>query len=322
MLEESGVVELRGISFPAICNASGAQGFFGEGYPYHAYWKYAGLTFDRCGFVAKTTTLDERPGNMPLKEDGITPKEYQPKCIIVKPFKGVLLNAVGLSGPGAYTLFGKQGWQMRTRPFFISFMSVKSTIDERLQELGTFVKLFHQHLADLSWPVGLEMNFSCPNAGLNPFELINETSLALDIAASLNIPLQCKFNATVPPMAVARVSKHPACDAITISNTIPWGMLPDKIDWYGLFGSEKSPLADLGGGGLSGWPLLPIVCDWIRNARSCGLTKPIWACGGVDSAWAVRQAKIAGANGVQIGSVAILRPWRMKRIIRAARELF
>lgn len=315
-------MELRGVYFPPICNASGAQGFFGEGYPYHKYWKYAGLTFDGCGLVAKTTTLLERAGNMPRKEDDITPKEWMPKCIIVKPLAGVVLNAVNLSGPGAFSLFGNGGWQQRKTPLFLSFMSVESTLDARLQELRSFVRLFRQHLPTFSTSVGLEMNLSCPNAGLDPSALINEAGQALDIVASLNIPVQCKFNATAPPMAVARISKHPACDAITMSNAIPWGMLPEKIDWYGLFGSEKSPLAHLGGGGLSGWPLRAIVCDWIQNAINCGLTKPIWACGGIDSARAVRQAKNAGAHGVQIGCVAILRPWRMRSIIRTAYELF
>lgn len=313
---------MHGVTFPPICSASGAQGFFGEGYSYHKYWKCAGLTFDNCGFVAKTTTLHERAGNMPLQENDITPKEWKPACILVKPCKGVLLNAVGLSGPGAYSLFGRNLWQMRKAPFFVSFMSVASTLDERLRELRSFVLLFHQHLPSFNAKVGLEMNFSCPNAGLDPSSLINETGLALNIAASLNIPLQCKFNATIPPMAAARVAQHPACDAITMSNTIPWGMLPDKIDWYGLFGSEKSPLSHLGGGGLSGWPLREIVCGWIRNARDCGLKKPIWACGGICSAHAVLQTKCAGAAGIQIGSVAILRPWRMRSIIRTAYELF
>lgn len=316
-------MQLRGVHFRPVCSAAGAQGFFGEGYPFHRWWKLAGLTFKDCGFVAKTTTLPARPGNMPLGNAGITPSEWKPACIVVRPLKGVVLNAVGLSGPGATPLLRDGRWQQRnSEPFFLSFMSVQKTADERLAELREFVALLKTHLARFNAPVGLEMNFSCPNAGLNPSSLVHEVGTAFELAAALGIPLQPKFNATVPVEAVCEACQHEACDALTMSNTIPWGQLPDQINWCGLFGTAESPLAHLGGGGLSGWPLTTIVCRWIRAARDCGFSKPIWACGGVDSRRAVYQMKEAGASGVQLGVVAILSPWRMRSIIRCANELF
>lgn len=106
-------MQLRGIHFRPVCNAAGAQGFFGEGYPHHRWWKRLGLTFENCGFVAKTTTLLKRSGNMPLADDGITPREWKPKCIVVKPLAGVVLNSVGLSGPGAKALLDDGRWQDR-----------------------------------------------------------------------------------------------------------------------------------------------------------------------------------------------------------------
>lgn len=312
----------RGIGFPPIFNAAGAQGFFGEGYPYHRYWKLLGLTFKGCGFGAKTTTLEKRLGNMPLKADGITPVEFRPRCIYVDLLKGIALNAVGLSGSGAEALLNTYRWQERREPFFLSFMAVRPTVSDRLVELKEFVTLLARYKPGFQSQFGLELNFSCPNAGIDPTSLVDEVGQALDIAGQLNIPVQCKFNATVPVRAVCEVCRHSECDAITMSNTIPWGKLPERIDWKGLFGVDVSPLAHLGGGGLSGWPLLPIVCDWIREARDCGFQKPIWACGGIDSVRAVRQAKKAGASGVQIGTVAIVRPWRMRGIIRCAHEIF
>lgn len=317
-------MRLRGIHFRPVRNAAGAQGFFGEGYPFHRWWKFLGLTFKECGFIAKTTTLRKRPGNMPLKDrDGITPEEFKPTCIVVKPWKGVVLNAVGLSGPGARALLADGRWQQRADgPFFLSFMSVEETASDRLAELRDFVALIKGSIGDFVAPVGLEINFSCPNAGLDPSSLLHEVGQALDIAAELDVPLQCKFNATVPVKPACDVARHEACDAITMSNTIPWGKLPERIDWRGLFGTDVSPLAHLGGGGLSGWPLLPIVCDWIRAARDAGFRKPIWACGGIVSRQAVRRVYEAGASGVQLGVVGMLRPWRMRGIIRYAHELF
>lgn len=315
-------MRLRGVDFPPICNAAGAQGFFGEGYPYHRYWKLMGLTFVDCGFVAKTTTLHPRVGNMPLWPDTFAPLEWKPHCIYVDPMKAIALNAVGLSGPGVTELLSRYRWQARADAFFLSFMSVSAQVTDRLDELGEFVRLLRYWLPHLSDGLGLEINFSCPNAGIDPTSFINEVGQALDIAGTLGIPLQCKFNATVPVGAVCEVCRHRQCDAITMSNTIPWGKLPERINWKGLFGTDISPLAHLGGGGLSGWPLLPIVCDWIAAARDRGFSKPIWACGGIDSVRAVRQVKKAGASGVQIGTVAIVRPWLMRGIIRYAHEIF
>ncbi len=320
-------MELRGICFNDVGGAAGTRGFFSEKeYWYHSYlspWKWSGLSFRNVGFTAKTTTFEARTGNMPMQQDGVTPKEFAPACIVVKPIQGIVLNAVGLSGPGAPNLLERDVWQQRKGdPFFLSFMSVAQSVLDRLDELKDFVQLAKTQLPNFNSHVGLEMNFSCPNVGVHASNFLDEIGRALDIAGELNIPLQCKFNATTPVEAVCEIAKHRECDAITMSNTIPWGKLPHRINWKELFGTETSPLEHLGGGGLSGWPLAPIVCDWIRNARDCGLMKPIWACGGIDSVHAVLQAKCAGATGVQIGTVAMLRPWRMRSIIRCAHELF
>lgn len=317
-------MRLHGVDFPPVASAAGAQGFFGEGYWYHPYAKLVGLTFKECGFVAKTTTLGKQVGNMPLCADGMTPRYLFPRCIVVKPIKGIVLNAVGLSGPGTVALLDDGRWQRRGGdPFFLSFMSVQQTAQERLDELAEFVSLLERHAGEFKMPFGLELNGSCPNKeGLDPAVLVDEMGQALNVAARLGIPMQVKLNALAPAKKVRDIAQHEACDAVTVSNAIPWGEFPDRIDWQGLFGSEVSPLACFGGGGLSGWPLLSIVCDWIREARDWGLRKPIWACGGIDSALAVEQVHRAGASGVQFGAASMVRFWRTPEIIARANELF
>ncbi len=136
------------------------------------------------------------------------------------------------------------------------------------------------------------------------------------------MPLLLKINATLPPVLVGEIAAHSGCAGIICSNTIPWGQLPDQIDWKGLFGSPTSPLADLGGGGLSGAPLLPIVAAWITEARTMGVTVPIVGGGGILSAGDVDVMHKAGATAIELGSVSILRPWRVASIIRRAHEVF
>ncbi|MDO8512850.1 MAG: hypothetical protein Q7S57_06280 [bacterium] len=315
---------LRGIYYRPVFNASGARGPFGEGYKADRLWGPLRARFGNCGFNAKTTTLLANAGNMPMRPDGITPQEIFPRCIYVDIFKEIMLNAVGLSGPGLEFLLNDGRWQARMEPFFISFSPIGKTRDERLDETQVFVDLLQPLLPSFRSRVGLEIDISCPNVGHDPNEWIYEVLHLLDITLVLNMPQQCKFNAVASPELVSEVCSHPACDAVVVSNTIPWLMLPEWIDWHKLFGMSVSPLARRGfsDGGLSGWPLLPIVCNWIREIRKRGFKKPIWACGGIDSVRAVDKVHVAGASGIQVGCVKSLRPWRVPGIIRRAHELF
>lgn len=310
-------MRLRGIDLGPVLDASGVRGFFGEGYAHHALWKPFGLRFKGSTFVSKTTTLAPRPGNMPLGAD-LRPEELLPKCVVVKPWKGVALNAVGLSGPGAEALFATGRWQARTEPFFISFMSVAPTGAERQRDLEDFIGLFIRHLDEFQAPVGLQLNFSCPNVGIDPAHLVEEVAWALRTAALPGVPLMPKFNVLLLPEAAAEISRLPSCDAVCVSNTIPWGTLPERIDWQGLFGGTVSPLAHLGGGGLSGAPLLPLTAAWVAAARRAGLRKPINAGGGILAPSDVDTLFASGADSVFIGSIAILRPWRVASVIRRA----
>lgn len=316
-------MKLRGIDFGHVLGASGVQGFFGEGYWFHEYLKPFGLDFEGMTFVAKTTTFESRTGNMELEED-LSPKHPFPNCIVIKPFKGVVLNSVGSSGPGAWRLFKEGRWQKREKPFFISFTSVLDRRDKRLKELREFIYVFKVFLSHgFKAPVGLQLNFSCPNVGLHSCELANEVYDSLSIASTLDIPLMPKLNVLFPLEVVKEISEHPHCDALCISNTIPWGKLPDKINWKGLFRSDVSPIAHYdGGGGLSGKPLLPLVVEYVTQARERGISKPINAGGGILSMKDVYALYDAGADSIFLGSIAMLRPWRVKGIIRKTNKLF
>lgn len=319
-------MKLRGIDFGRVWGASGVQGFFGEGYPFHRIFKalFGGMfSFGGMTFVAKTMTWRPREGNMPRREDGITPRERRPACIVVKFRKRVALNAVGLSNLGAEALLETGRWHAWRDPHFLSFAAVGGTPSVRLRELEEFVDFFGKtHQPYFKGPHGLQINLSCPNVGIYPEELVEEASDMLSAARSLEIPLAVKVNVLVPPHAAYAIAAHAACDAICISNSIPWGALPDRIDWEKLFGSTISPLAKFDGGALSGAPLLPLVVEWIREARRVGVKKHINGGGGILHPRDVRTLHNAGADSVAIGSLAILRPWRLRAVIQAAQREF
>jgi dihydroorotate dehydrogenase len=328
-------MKLRGIDFGSVLDASGVEGFFREGYRHHGLLKMMGLNLKGCTFVAKTTPLRKREGKMPMRKDGITPKEFLPRCIMpnfrpgnialsLRMFReGIMLNAVGLSSPGAEALFETGRWQELPDPFWISFMSTATTPEERLVEVEEFVELFKGYLPWFRAPVGIQWNFSCPNVGLNSDELTKEVMAVLEAGSILGIPQMPKFNILAPIWAVREISCSPCCDAICVSNTAHWDDLPTVgINRVKLFGTDISPLAKFGGGGLSGKPLLPLVAQWVNKAKCARIEKPINAGGGILSPNDVERLRWMGASSIFIGSVANLRWWRTGRIIRRAHKLF
>jgi dihydroorotate dehydrogenase len=311
-------MKLRGIEFENVLGASGVEGFFGEGYWYHKPFKKIGLDFSNMTFVAKTVTLDSWAGNMPLKED-YTPEEFIPSCVKARPFQGLLLNAVDLSNPGLARLLGLGRWQARQKPFWLSVMSAASTPAAREEELRRMVDLLIAYKDEFAAPFGLQINLSCPNTGRDPRVLIGESARVLDIASDLDVPLMPKFSiASAPIGAILELGRHPACDSVCFSNTLPY-------NWQGYgqkaFGKEKSPLAHMGGGGLSGALLKPLVCEYIFRLRDRGFTRPINGGGGILCKGDVDDYRKAGASSIFLGSVASLRPWRVKGIIRHANSL-
>lgn len=317
---------VRGIDFGHVLNASGARGFFGEGYWFHRL--IPGLDYSGSTFVAKTTTLYQRAGNMPLRADW-RPRELVPKCVVVKPLKGVALNSVGLSGPGINPLLvewkrlsvlrperlaGKgKGWMM-------SVMSVSPDAGDRAEEMRHIASHIFAH--DLPQNVGIQLNLSCPNVGLDPSSLVTDAVAQVESLARLARPLFLKVNVLFPVEAALELSRHPHVDGLIVSNTIPWGKLPDRIDWKGLFGSDVSPLAHIGGGGLSGSPLRPLVAEWIRSARRAGVRAKIIGGGGILSLVDAFDIIHSGANAIELGSISMLRPWRIRRIVRYVNDLF
>jgi dihydroorotate dehydrogenase len=309
-------MQLRGLDWGHVFNASGARGFTGEGYWFHDLLGPFGLRYDGCTFVAKTTTLMRRPGNMWLDANH-QPTFLLPDCIVVKPWAGVALNAVGLSGPGAREILSRLRERHDIRRVVVSFMSVEKETKDRISEAASFVQLMQPFIdAKGSDNVALQVNFSCPNVGLDTTHLVDEVGAVLDRANFLlGVGTMIKLNALVPPEVACKLAMHDGCDAVVCSNTIPWGQLPSAIDWEGLFGTDTSPLQRYGGGGLSGKPLLPIVEAWIRRAVAAGMTKPIVGGGGVLRPADADRLLDAGASAIELGSVSMLRPWRVASII-------
>jgi len=214
-----------------------------------------------------------------------------------------MFNAVGLSNFGLGWQLGDERFQTRTSPFMLSFMSVGDTPARRLEELRIATDMIGMCKDNFRAQLGLQMNESCPNLEHHdPRVLIGETDKRLDVAAAIGVPLMPKFSiASAPIKAILELNDHPHCDGICVSNTLPAGW--DGIDLKKVWGTKTSPLTRYGGGGLSGKPLLPLVCEWVMRLRDAGFTKPINVGGGIMSPANVLEAHKAGGSSIFLGTV-------------------
>ena len=319
--------KIHGVDFGPIWGMSGVQNFFGEGYWYHSVLKAMfGMSLEGITFVAKTTTFEARLGKMPLNKR-LQPREWYPRCIYVNPFKGIALNAVGLSGPGLTSLLSRGIWQNLNSPFFISFMPVADTPAGKLGETRAFVRQMRYNFSSFDRPFGTQLNLSCPNVMSDPEAAVEDAHRHLDEFDWLSekgMATGIKVSADMPVEKVIEIGKHPNCHAICVSNTIPFGNLPEEIPWKRLF-PNGSPLLKRKGvelpGGLSGAPLQKIVVKWVREARARGFKKHINAGGGILNAHNLLDLYYAGADSFSIGSIVMLRPWNVNSVIRKAHEL-
>lgn len=324
--ESRNMLTLNGVNYGNIFCASGARGFFGEGYPFHRVMEHLGMTWEGTGFVSKTILVKERRGNMPMRADRLTPKErFIPRSVIVKPFSGHVLNAISLTGPGVKWALEQNEWQEMTDPFMISFMSIADTYEDRTDEAWEFVSRMGKYLDSFEAPFAIQFNCACPNTGHLPTDFYAGVYGMLDILTSLSAPIVVNLNSVVPGEVMLGIANHPACAALWIGNTIPWG--DPRINWLELFGTEESPLSKRPlpystPGGLSGPACLPHTIERVLEARKLGVNIPIVAGNGIQHPSDVKVLRDAGADAVFIGTVGMMRPWRMKRIIRAAQLIY
>lgn len=325
-------LELKGINFGNVFNVSGARNFFGPNkiggdWRQHRPLKLIpGYSWEGSTFISKTTPLKPRIGNMDLRQD-LQPVEFFPSCIYIDYFKAIALNDVSLSSPGAEALLSYGFWQNMPGPFLISFMAIAETPEARLEETMAFCVLLKKNLADFKAKFGLEVNISCPNVGHKPAILIKEAVGALKIVKSIlpATPRILKVNALTSPQDVKKIIDQGDCDALAISNTIPWlqnatwtNNPATQINWVELFENDVSPLKRRGykNGGLSGWPLLNLLVEWVETARRINVTIPIKAEGGIQRKRAIRRLACAGANAIGLGCVNFLRPHRLGGLIK------
>jgi dihydroorotate dehydrogenase len=326
------MIRFRGLSFKSSFIASGGVNFFGEGWRQHKLFRmFPGFTPKKATFIAKTATIGKRmpkpenkgngQGNMIIDWEKLQPIKLFPDCIKVDLLRDRMTNSVGLTNPGIKNLLNRGIWQNLRFPFFLSYMPVKPTREERLAETRKYTKMIKVRLASFSTYLGQEFNPSCPNAGHLSDEFYRETSEHLEILNEIGIPLIAKFDNLVPIDLIKKIEASGLCDGFDIPNSLKYGEKIHKVNWKEMNYLTDSLIEQYGTCGYSGRENFELAIEIIREARQAGVKSPI-ICGGISNKKDVHTAKKAGANAISIGRALNTRFWRVKGIINEAEKVF
>lgn len=244
-----------------------------------------GVTASTAGFAAS-----HGAGAVTLKSCGLDARTGHRGPTIL-PVPGGLLNAVGLSNPGAIAV-SEEIREFKRRHDVPLIASIFGRTEEEFAEVAAVVCE--------AGPDLLELNVSCPNVA-SEFG----TPFGLDVEATVRITQSVKAVAGTVPVLVklspqahhigplARRCQDAGADAITAINSVGPGM---AIDVH-----TRRPILANGSGGLSGRAILPVALRCVHEIAQ-NVTLPIIGTGGITTWEDAVQMILAGATAVGVGT--------------------
>lgn len=245
-------------------------------------------------------------GAVTAKSCGPEPREGHPNPVMVE-WQGGLLNAIGLSNPGAQA----EKALLRSARQLLAPLGVPliaSIFAGTVAEFGQVAEIIAEAQPDM-----IEVNISCPNVGAEfglPFSADVESAAGVTRTVKArvgNIPVAVKLAPNVPQIGrIASAVEAAGADLITAINTMP-GMVIDAK-------AARMVLANKSGG-ISGPALKPIALRCVAEIAQV-VDIPIIGTGGVLTGVDAIEMMMAGATAVGIGSVFYYRGEHAVQLIR------
>jgi dihydroorotate dehydrogenase len=257
---------------------------------------------------SKSCTRHKRVGNFLMRD----PKTWR----FVQSIKGSrtgMLNAYGLTNEGVAVESRKMASALEkgysvVPNFFPEFIKgPEQAIQETLEAMEIFSKTLGR-----SFRV-IELNYSCPNSAecmLDNLETCSSCTREVQKAfPDLSIIAKIGFRHSYE---FCREQERAGASALHAINTIPFA------DVFGL--GRISPLADAGGGGVSGEPAKSKAQEYNKGLRQEVSLPLIFGCGVENLDDYFRNFRI-GANAVSVCSAAIRTPGEVIKMIKIVNGL-
>jgi dihydroorotate dehydrogenase (NAD+) catalytic subunit len=237
------------------------------------------------GIITKTTTAQPSVGNAQYRTAEL-------------PGVG-MLNSIGLQNPGLdYVLQHDVADLARYNLPLVISISASST-----DAFSAMAQAISQH-PQAHLVQAIEINLSCPNVakggshfGSDPASV--EGAVAA-VARAFSKPIFAKLTPNVTDMLpIAEAALAGGATGLTAINTV----MGAKIDIQ-----RRKPVLAKVSGGYSGPGIKPVAIHWVYQLRKRFPTTPIIGVGGITCANDVLEFLMAGANAVQIGTIAFRTP--------------
>jgi dihydroorotate dehydrogenase len=270
--------------------ASGALGFDGRGWWWEKPLRWLGLIDPRKFLViTKTLTRHPRRGNL---------RWWCPwRC--VRPVHSGFVNAVALTNPGLDGWFQRYYRHVVDDNLDIAVSIAPETVKEaKWMAMRIMAGNHHQRIK------AIELNLSCPNANCGYAACKTAEDMVMAMHSS-GLPIILKLGYQQPFVQICMYLDG-LVDAYDLINAVPWDIVYPNL---------SSPLAHLGGGGVSGFPIVYQSLRALRLVKSVVLKTPVISGGGVVNLEQVRSRFKLGADAVAFGSIFLRHPTLPNKIV-------
>lgn len=216
-----------------------------------------------------------------------------------------MLNAVGLQNPGVDHVCEVEMKEIAT--YF------KKPVIANISGFSIDDYAYSCEKIDKQNQVGIiEVNISCPNVKHGGMSFGTDPKSAAAVTKAVKAvttkPVYIKLSPNVTDItAIAKACEEAGVDGFTAINTALGMRINIK---------KRQPVLANITGGYSGPAIFPMALRMVYQLYEA--TKlPIMGCGGVATASDVIEMMMAGATGVQVGSVNLINPYASKEIIEA-----